>query len=247
MTSCLATNSDKSSDPSWDGTQISASLSRPAAAGRSPGVVVIMEAFGLIEHSKDVARHFAEQEYIAVAPDLYTREGSPDPSIMDSVLQTMFAVPDTQAVADLEGALTYIKRLPDSNGKVGAIGFCSEGRYMLILGCQSTNVDAAVDFAGGFILQEQHTPQRPVSPIDMIPRLSCPLLGLCGEEDPNPSPAQAARMQEELDKYGKTYEFRMYRQAGHAFFADYRPSYRAAAAQDMWHRVLVFYDKYLKA
>jgi carboxymethylenebutenolidase len=159
-----------------------------------------MEAFGLIEHIKDVARHFAEQEYIAVAPDLYTREGSPDPSNMDSVLQTRFAVPDTQAVADLEGALTYIKRLPDSNGKVGAIGFCSEGRYMLILGCQSTNLDAAVDFAGGFILQEQHTPQRPVSPIDMIPTLSCPLLGLCGEEDPNPSPAQAARMQEELDR-----------------------------------------------
>ncbi len=233
--------------PSQDGTQINAYLSRPAAAGRYPGVVVIMEAFGLIEHIQDVARRFAEQGYIAVAPDMYTREGSPDQSNMDSVLQTMFAVPDTQAVADLEGALTYIKRLPDSNGKVGAIGFCSGGRYTLILGCQSTNVDAAVDSAGGFILQDQQTPQRPVSPIEMIPTLSCPLLGLFGEEDPNPSPAQAARMQEELDKHGKTYEFRIYRNAGHAFFADYRPSYRAAAAQDMWYRVLVFYDKYLKA
>ena len=233
--------------PSQDGTQINASLSRPAAAGRYPGVVVIMEAFGLIEHIQDVARRFAEQGYIALAPDMYTREGSPDPSNMDSVLQTMFAVPDTQAVADLEGAITYIKRLPDSNGKVGAIGFCSGGRYTLILGCKSTNVDAAVDSAGGFILQDQQTPQRPVSPIDMIPTLSCPLLGLFGEEDPNPSPAQAARMQEELDKHGKTYELRMYRNAGHAFFADYRPSYRAAAAQDMWHRVLVFYDQYLKA
>jgi carboxymethylenebutenolidase len=80
----------------------------------------------------------------------------------------------------------------------------------------------------------------------MIPTLSCPLLGLFGEEDQNPSPAHAARMQEELDKHGKTYEFRMYRNAGHAFFADYRPSYRAAAAQDMWHQVLVFYDKNLK-
>jgi len=233
--------------PSQDGTQINAYLSRPAAAGRYPGVVVIMEAFGLIEHIQDVARRFAEQGYIAVAPDMYTREGSPDPSNMDSVFKTMFAVPDTQAVADLEGAITYIKRLPDSNGKVGAIGFCSGGRYALILGCQSTNVDAAVDSAGGFILQDQQTPQRPVSPIEMIPTLSCPLLGLFGEEDPNPSPAQAVRMQEELDKHGKTYEFRMYRHAGHAFFADYRPSYRAAAAQDMWHRVLVFYDQYLKA
>ena len=233
--------------PSQDGTQINAYLSRPAAAGRYPGVVVIMEAFGLNDHIKDVARRFAAQGYIAVAPDMYTREGAPDPSNMDSVIQTMLSVPDTQAVADLDGAIVHIKRMPDSNGKVGAIGFCSGGRYTLIVGCKSTNLDAAVDSAGGFILQEQHTPQRPVSPIEMLPALSCPLLGLFGEEDPNPSPAHAARMQEELAKHGKTYEFRMYRNAGHAFFADYRPSYRAAAAQDMWHRVLVFYDQYLKA
>src|SRR5712691_13561501 len=105
--------------PSQDGTQINAYLSRPAAAGRYPGVVVIMEAFGLIDHIKDVARRFAEQGYLALAPDMYTREGSPDPSHLDSVLQTMFSVPDTQAVADLEGAIAHLKRLPDSNGKVG--------------------------------------------------------------------------------------------------------------------------------
>jgi carboxymethylenebutenolidase len=233
--------------PSQDGTAINAYFSRPAATGRYPGVVVIMEAFGLIDHIKDVARRFAEQGYLALAPDMYTREGSPDPSNMDSVLKTMFSVPDTQAVADLEGAITHLKGLADSNGKAGAIGFCSGGRYTLILGCKSRNLDAAVDSAGGFIIQDQLTPQRPVSPIDMIPTLSCPLLGLFGEEDPNPSPAHAARMEEELKKHGKTYEFHMYRNAGHAFFADYRPSYRAAAAQDMWHRVLVFYEKYLKA
>ena len=233
--------------PSQDGTQINAYFSRPVAAGRYPGVVVIMEAFGLIEHIKDVARRFAEQGYLAIAPDMYTREGSPDPTVMDQVLKTMFSVPDTQAVADLDGAITYLKSQSESNGKVGAIGFCSGGRYTLILGCKSKNLDAAVDSAGGFIIQEQHTPQRPVSPIDMVPTLSCPLLALCGEEDPNPSPAHAARLQEELDKHGKTYEFRMYRNAGHAFFADYRPSYRAAAAQDMWHRVLGFYAKHLTA
>src|SRR5437870_11914181 len=126
--------------PSQDGTQINAYLSRPVAAGRYPGVIVIMEAFGLIDHIKDVAQRFAEQGYLAFAPDMYTREGSPDPSHLDSVLQTMFSVPDTQALADLEGAMAYLKRLPDSNGKVGAIGFCSGGRYTLILACQSTNL-----------------------------------------------------------------------------------------------------------
>jgi carboxymethylenebutenolidase len=239
--------SDMIQYPSQDGTQINAYCSRPVADGRYPGVVVIMEAFGLIEHIKDVSRRFAEQGYLAIAPDMYTREGSPDPTVMDQVIQTMLSVPDTQAVADLEGAIVYLKNQMDSNGKVGSIGFCSGGRYSLILGCKSMDLDAAVDSAGGFIIQEQHTPQRPVSPIAMIPTLSCPLLALFGEEDPNPSPAHAARLQEELDRHGQTYEFRMYRHAGHAFFADYRPSYRAAAAQDMWHRVLVFYDKYLKA
>lgn len=233
--------------PSQDGTQINAYFSQPAAPGRYPSVVVIMEAFGLVDHTKDVARRFAEQGYLALAPDLYTREGSPDPGNMDQVFKTMFSIPDAQAVADLEGAITYLKSLPDSNGKVGAIGFCSGGRYTLILACKSANLDAAIDSAGGFIVQDEHTPQRPISPIAMIPTLACPLLALFGEEDPNPSPAHAARLQEELDKHSKTYELRMYRHAGHAFFADYRPSYRAAAAQDMWHRVLLFYEKYLKA
>ena len=172
--------------PSQDGTQINAYFSRPVASGRYPGVVVIMEAFGLIEHIKDVARRFAEQGYLAIAPDMYTREGSPDPTVMDQVLKTMFSVPDTQALADLEGAITHLKSQADSNGKVGAIGFCSGGRYTLILGCKSKNLDAAVDSAGGFIIQEQHTPQRPVSPIDMIPTLSCPLLALFGEEESQP-------------------------------------------------------------
>src|SRR5438105_14115742 len=94
--------SDMIQYPSQDGTQINAYFSRPVAAGRYPGVIVIMEAFGLIDHIKDVAQRFAEQGYLALAPDMYTREGSPDPSHLDSVLQTMFSVPDTQAVADLE-------------------------------------------------------------------------------------------------------------------------------------------------
>jgi carboxymethylenebutenolidase len=176
---------------------------------------------------------------------MYTREGSPDETNMDSVIKTMFSVPDSQAMADLDSAALYLKGQSDSNGKVGAIGFCSGGRYTLMVGCTSSNVDACVDSAGGFIIQDEHTEQRPVSPIDLVPHLHCPLLALFGEEDPNPSPAHAERLQAELDKHGKTYEFIMYRNAGHAFFADYRPSYRAAAAQDMWHRVLGFYGKYL--
>ena len=233
--------------PSQDGTPIDAYLSRPTTPGPHPGVIVIMEAFGLIDHIKDVADRFAREGYTSLAPDMYTREGTPETGNMDQVFQTMLSVPDSQAIADLEGGATYLKGQPGSNGKVGAIGFCSGGRYTLTFACKSNNLDAAVDSAGGFIIQDEHTPQRPVSPIDMVPSLACPVLALFGEEDPNPSPAHAARLKEELDKHGKTYELRMYPNAGHAFFADYRDSYRPVAAQDMWHRVLVFYERHLAA
>lgn len=239
--------------PGHGGTSVSAYLSRPTTSGSHPGVIVIMEAFGLNDHIKDVADRFAREGYIALAPDMYTREGTPDISNPDTMLQNvmriMFSVPDSQAMGDLDAGAQYIKSQADSNGKVGAIGFCSGGRYTLMFGCTSKNLDAAVDSAGGFITQDGPNEQeatRPVPPIDMIADLNCPLLGLFGEEDPNPSPEHAERLQAELDKHGKTYEMRMYPDAGHAFFADYRDSYRPVPAQDMWHRVLTFYDKHLR-
>jgi carboxymethylenebutenolidase len=231
---------------SQDGAQINAYLSQPAAPGSYPGVIVTMEGMGLEDHMKDLCRRFAEQGYIAIAPDLYTREGRPAP---DRVLDVLFSVPDSQTMGDLEGAALYLKGHANANGKVGIIGFCSGGRYTLMFGCTSQNVDAAVDSAGGHIIPDETTEARPVAAIDidMVANLSCPLLALFGEEDANPSPEHAARLLEELDKHGKTYEYKMYSDAGHAFFADYRPSYRAAPAQDMWHRVLLFYEKYLKS
>ena len=232
--------------PGLDGTQIDAYMTRPAASGRYPGVVVVMEAMSLVEHTKDVARRFAAEGYIAIAPDLYTREGSPNPENMDEVIKRLFSMPDSQSVGDLEAAAKHLKSLPDCTGKIGAIGFCSGGRYTLVLACKSNVLDAAVDSAGGYIVEDQTT-QRPQQPIDMISTLSCPLLATFGEEDPNPTPDQAERLKGELDKYGKTYELRMYSDAGHAFFADYRPSFRPGPAADMWHRVVLFYEKYLKS
>ena len=148
----------------------------------------------------------------------------------------LFASPDSRAVADLEAGVNYLKGLPHCTGRVGAIGFCSGGRYTLILACQSNVLSAAVDSAGGYIVEEQ-TPLRPVQPMDMIAGLSCPLMATFGEEDPQPTPEHAERLRQELD---------MYRDAGHGLFADYRPSFPPGPAQDQWHKVLGFYDKYLK-
>ena len=236
--------------PSQDGTQINAYLSRPAAAGRYPGVVVIMEAFGLNDHIKDVARRFAEQGYIAVAPDMYTREGAPDPSNIDSVIQTMLSVPDTQAVADLDGAIRHIKRMPDSNGKVGAIGFCSGGRQTLLFACSSNKVDAAVDCWGGFIHRAtpdaETTPARPTPILNLVDRLSCPLFAVFGEEDQNPTVAQSEELRTRAQRAGKDVTIKVYKNAGHAFLADYRPSYREQPALELWSDAVAFFDKQLK-
>ena len=108
-----------------------------------------MEGMGLMDHHKDIAVRFAGRGFLAIAPDLYTREGTPEP---ENVLATLFASPDSRAMDDLDGAA----RVPEvagafSNGKVGIIGFCSGGRYTLMMACQSSNIDAAVDSAGGHI------------------------------------------------------------------------------------------------
>ena len=227
---------------SRDGTQIDALYSRPAGEGSYPAVIVTMEGMGLMDHHKDIAVRFAGQGYLAIAPDLYTREGTPEP---ENVMATLLGSPDSRAMDDLDGAALFLKSQAHSNGKVGIIGFCSGGRYTLMMACQSSNINAAVDSAGGFIVHDP-TELRPVQPMDMVPNLSCPLLALFGVEDDNPTPEQAEQMKALLDQHGKTYEWVMYHSAGHAFFADYRPSYRAAPAQDMWHRVLNFYGEHLK-
>ncbi len=108
-----------------------------------------------------------------------------------------------------------------------------------------TAVRPVVDSAGGRIIADQ-TPERPTQPIDMISSLSCPLMATFGEEDANPTLADAERLRDELEKHGKTHELYMYSNAGHVFFADYRPSFRLGPAADMWHRVILFYKKYLK-
>ena len=231
--------------PSVDGASVNAFYSRPSEPGSYPAVIVTMEGMGLMEHHKDIARRFAGRGFLAIAPDLYTREGSPDPGNMEEVMAALFSAADSQAMDDLEGAAVYLKGQAHCNGKVGIIGFCSGGRYTLMMACRSDNIDAAVDSAGGNIVHEP-TELRPVQPMDMVPDLSCPLLALFGIEDENPTAEQADQMKALLEQHGKTYEWVMYENAGHAFFADYRPSYRAVPAQDMWHRVLQFYDQHLR-
>lgn len=233
-----------------DGADIQAYLAKPRKPSTYPGVIVIHEAFGPVEHIHDVARRFANKGYIAVAPNLYSRVGTPDPSNVDDVFGKMFSLPDSQIVRDLEGAASYLRQNEQSTGKVGIIGFCSGGRQTLLMATQSTAVDAAVDCWGGFIRTasptEATTSTRPTPVIDMVDGISCPVFVVIGEEDQNPSPEDGKVLEEKLSSAHKTHQVKIYHDAGHAFFADYRPNYREKAAFELWDDVTSFFERYLR-
>jgi carboxymethylenebutenolidase len=150
------------------GGQIAAYLATPNQPGSYPGIVVIQEAFGLVDHICDVARRFANIGYNACAPALYWRRGGPkNPDSMDDVRPVMFGLPDSEAVQDLEAAADYLRALPGATGKIGAIGFCSGGRHSLLFACSSNKVDAAIDCWGGFI--HRATPDAETSAARPIP------------------------------------------------------------------------------
>jgi carboxymethylenebutenolidase len=231
------------------GDNLPAYLARPGQQGRHPGIIVIHEAFGLVEHIRDIARRFANIGFVAMAPDLYARSGAPDPSDMGSVFPKMFGLEDAQVVKDLEGAAAHLRGLPEASGKVGCIGFCSGGRQTLLFACSSRSVDAAVDCWGGFISratpEAQTTPQRPTPVIDLVDRLGCPLFAAFGAEDQNPSPTEAEELRRRVERAGKTATVKVYPDAGHAFLADYRPSYREGPAFALWGDATAFLRQHL--
>jgi carboxymethylenebutenolidase len=141
-----------------------------------------------------------------------------------------------------------LRSLPDATGKIGVIGYCSGGRQTYLVAC-SLDVDAAVDcYGGGVVIDspEQITPQRPVPPIELTPKLGCPLLGLFGDQDPNPSPAHVEKMREELQAHGKTFEFHNYPDAGHGFFSVDYPNYHRDSARDGWKQIWKWFGAHLR-
>ena len=156
-------------------------------------------------------------------------------------------VPDDQCVGDARGAADYLRALPSANGRVGVIGYCSGGRHAYLVACSLTDIDAAVDCYGGRVVAtpEELTPQRPVAVIDLTPNLACPLLGLFGANDTNPSPEQVARIEDALRANGKTYEFHTFENAGHAFFSVDRPNYSVDASREGWKLIWDFFGRYL--
>ncbi|BBA98057.1 putative carboxymethylenebutenolidase [Actinacidiphila reveromycinica] len=229
------------------GDEIEAYLARPEGDARRGGVVVIHHLPGYDRQTKEMVRRFAELGYDAVCPNLYTREApgaAPDDAA--AVARAQGGVPDERLVGDVAGAAAYLRALPTSNGRVGVIGHCSGGRQAVLAGC-STDLDAVVDCYGAYVTGTvpEGATLKVTNLVDRLPDLRAPLLGLFGEEDAHPSPAEVAELGSLLTEADKTFEFHNYPGAGHGFFAVNRPRYDVAAANDGWERIEEFFGRHL--
>ncbi len=229
------------------GETINAYFARPLGPGPFPGIVLINHAPGWDEWYREATRRFAHHGYMALSPNIFFRLGHGSPEDVAAKARAAGGVPDDQVVGDVAGAREYLSALPISNGRVGVFGTCSGGRQAYLVACRSRGFSAVVDCWGGRVVmaQSELTPNQPVAPIEYTVDLSCPLLGIFGEEDQFPTPQQVAQHEELLKKLGKSYEFHMYPKAGHGFFYYDKHSYRQEQAVDGWKKVFAFLERNL--
>jgi len=234
--------------PGRNGDLIHAYYARPAGPGPYPGIVLVHHMPGWDELYQEMARRLASHGYTVLSPDLYCRVGHGSPDDIAANVRAAGGVPDDDVVGDCAGASRFLRSLPTSNGKVGIIGTCSGGRHAYLAACRApSSFDAVVDLWGGRVVMGPNdlTEKAPVAPLDYTKDLAAPLLGLFGEEDQAPSPAQVDQHEQELKRLGKAYEFHRYPGAGHGFFYYDRPAYRQQQAMDGWQKVFTFFGTHL--
>jgi carboxymethylenebutenolidase len=231
----------------FNGDTINAYLARPLGPGPFPGMVLIHHAPGWDEWYREAARRFAHHGYVTISPNLYFRLGAGTAEDLGAKARSQGGVPDDQVIGDVVGARDYIATLPTSTGKIGLFGTCSGGRQVYLVACRTKGWAAAVDCWGGRVVtaQKDLDPSHPVAPLDYTKDLSCPLLGLFGDDDQYPTPQEVNQQEEMLKKFGKNYEFHRYPKAGHGFFYYHTPMYRQEQAVDGWSKIWAFLDKNL--
>jgi carboxymethylenebutenolidase len=218
---------------------------RPQSGGPYPGIVVLMEAFGLNDHIKDVTRRIAQEGYVAVAPDLFHRETERliPYSDMKKAIETMNRLQDPKVMGDVGAAIAHLKsQAAVKAGSIGVTGFCMGGRYTYLSAAHhKADVKAAVCFYGGGI------PMGKPSPLERTAEINCPILLFFGGKDPIISADQVEKIKQALAEHNKNFTLHVYPDAGHGFVCDARPqSYNADAAKDAWEKFKAFFGQHLK-
>ena len=230
--------------PVADG-QIPGYRAMPAAGGPFPVVLVVQEVFGVHEHIRDICRRFAKRGYLAVAPELYARQGdvSKMPDVQEIMTRVVSKVPDAQVLSDLDAAANWAGKSGHGDLKrLGITGFCWGGRIVWLYAAHSTRLKAGVAWYGR--LTGPSTELTPKQPIDLAGKLKAPVLGLYGGADSSIPKETIEQMVKALEAAGSPSQIIVYPRASHGFHADYRPSYQKEAAEDGWKRLLSWFKKY---
>lgn len=223
------------------GQQVPVYRAQPKGKTGLPVVLVVSEIFGVHEHIADVARRFAKQGYLALAPELFVRQGDPSKysAIAELMKEVVSRVPDEQVMGDLDACVAWAGKNGGDTGRLGITGFCWGGRITWLYCAHNPKVKAGVAWYGRLVGDK--TALTPHHPIDIAAGLKVPVLGLYGGKDNGIPLESVERMKAALAKGKSKSEIMVYPEAGHAFHADYRPSYAEAAAKDGWRRCLAWF------
>ncbi|HEY9726669.1 MAG TPA: dienelactone hydrolase family protein [Chroococcales cyanobacterium] len=223
--------------PVKDG-EIPAYRAMPATGKNFPIVLVVQEIFGVHEHLQDICRRFAKLGYLAIAPELYTRQGdvSKLSDIQEIISKVVSKVPDAQVMSDLDATVAWAAKSSQGNvEKLGITGFCWGGRIVWLYAAHNPQVKAGVAWYGRLV--GDSTSLTPKQPVDIAATLSVPILGLYGGSDDGIPVETVEKMREALKASKSRSEIIVYPDTPHGFYADYRPSYRKEQAQDGWKRL----------
>ncbi|HBT32718.1 MAG TPA: carboxymethylenebutenolidase [Pusillimonas sp.] len=232
-----------------DGGEVPGYRAMPAGKENVPVILVVQEIFGVHEYIKDVCRRLAKQGYMAIAPELYARQGDPSkyteiPKLFSEIVSK---VPDTQVMSDLDASVKWAGSNGGNTQDIGITGFCWGGRIVWLYTAHNPNVKAGVAWYGRLV--GDNTELTPKHPVDIAASLNGPVLGLYGGKDAGIPADTIEAMEAQLEKgnaAAKASKFIVYPDAPHAFHADYRPSYRENAAKAGWKEALEWFDTYLK-
>ncbi|MDP2601879.1 MAG: dienelactone hydrolase family protein [Deltaproteobacteria bacterium] len=222
---------------SADGASINAYITRPKGDGKRPAIIVIHDNGALDDHNRDIGRRLAKAGYVAIVPDLISRQGStrsfPNPA---AVAKAISKTDQEEVIKDLTAAANYVKGQSFAQAsKVGVVGFCWGGAHSLLFTTRNKDLAAAVVYYG-----------RNPSKLDDVQNITAPLLAHYGELD-KPITSEVPKLEEAMKKYRKSFEYKIYADSPHAFNSDTRPDrYRPEAAKEAWGRTLEFFKKHLQ-
>jgi len=222
--------------------EIPAYRAMPEGGKHLPTVLVVQEIFGVHEHIKDVCRRLAKAGYLAIAPEMYARQGDVSKlTDWDQIRAIVAKVPDAQVMADLDAAAAWAAKNGGNPDKLAVTGFCWGGRITWLYAAHNQQVKAGVAWYGR--VAGQSSDLTPRHPIDVVKDINAPVLGLYGGADAGIPNDTVDKMREALKAAGKKSQIHTYPDMPHAFHADYRPSYRKEAAEDGWKRLLAWFKQ----